>query len=202
MAGPTQVTLEIKTTSSQMRDQSGTPVPPQMTMNGQPFAQLKTPPSPNGWQVVVLNPAGDLTSPSSIIANEWVSLYAPQGGWMDTYQYMYSNIVNAVLNAGNLEQQIVILASFGLDANMPPTNDGLGLMLHLGAGPQLQTWETSADTGSESGQLVAFPASYVLVGGSNYSYGQGYETYAGPKNPAVDQSVTLDNFGAAQLAHA
>lgn len=203
MGGPTEVTFEIKTTSSPMQDQKAPPVAPTITVNGQPFAQLKPPTVPNGWQVLVLNSAGDLTSSTSILANKWVTLYAPSGNWMSTYQYMYSRMLNIVLNAGDIQQQIVFLVSFGLDANMPPTNDALGLMLGHGAGPQLQQWETTVDVGSESGQLIGFPASYVLVGGSNSSYGQGTEAFAratGTSQAPVDLSVKLESFGAAAPA--
>jgi hypothetical protein len=194
---PPQAVFEISTTSTDMPNPNQLPPPqlPTITVNGQPFGQLPTPGTPNGWQVLVLDPSGDLTNPSSIVTNVTIGLQADGTSWMSTYEWMYSSMVKTVLTAGNVEQQIVFAVSYGLDAGMAPSNDGLELLLQLGAGPQLQGWETTADVGSQSSEWVGYPTSYILVGGSNYGYGQGYEAFAttgGDPAPAT-LSVTLDN---------
>jgi hypothetical protein len=68
-------------------------------------------------------------------------------------------------------------------------------MLSAGAGPQLQGWERSVDVGSESSGWTSFPASYILIGGSGYTYGEGHEVFVtSGTNPAPAQlSVTLGN---------
>lgn len=140
------------------------------------------PGTPTGYQVLVFDSTKRMSDPTALLANEYACVY-PSGNtnsWMDTYQGAYEYICSIILNAGNVDQQIRIIASFGLDKNMPPTNDALGLMLQSGAGAQLQYWEQHCDTGSQVGNntsWVAFPASYILLGASAWGYGQGFETY-------------------------
>ena len=191
MAGPTEVNVEIST-SSQYMQWGSLPQPsyPTITLNGTPLTQ----PSgvrdiPNGFQVVVFDSSQDMTDPASIVSNQYLYLYAPDGEWADTYQYLYAGIVNQLLTSGNIEQQLVFVVSFGLDVNMPPTNDALGLFLGLGAGPELQKWETSVDVGSEGG-FVGNPATYVLVGESQNGYGEGTEQFDNPGTSPVETTVT------------
>jgi hypothetical protein len=197
MTIPPQAAIEISTTSEQMPNWQQLPPgqAPSITMNGAPFAQLPEPSLPNGWQVVVLNSTGDLTSPDNLLLNTYVFLQNNEGEWGSTYEYMYAQIINAVLNAGNFEEQILLLASFGLDADMPPSNDALQFLLDRGAGPALQDWENNSDSGSQSGGYVSTPSSYILVGNLGYPYGGGTETYItnnGQPAPA-SVSVTLNN---------
>ena len=203
MAVPPQVQLQIVTTS-QVMSYNNLPAaaPPKITMNGVPFPAPTAPPyMPTGYQVVVIDAALDYTHPASILANQYIQLY-PQGqsnNWGSTYQYMYSGMLWTVLNSGNIDQQLLILASYGLDNNMPSTNDAYAMMLGAGAGSQLQYWETHCDGGSQVGNptsWVAYPANYILVGFSARSYGQGYEIYqsAGQQNSVTTTlSVTLAN---------
>jgi hypothetical protein len=198
MAVPPQAVIDIATTSEEMPDWQQLPpaVPPTITMNGAPFATLPEPPVPNGWQVVVMNSAGDLTDPANIVLNEFILLQNDGGGnWQSTYEWMYEQMISAILNAGNIDQQLILLATFGLDGGMPPPNDALGLLLERGAGAQLQDWETSQDVGSQGADYIGTPASYICVGGTSYGYGQGTEAFAFQQNaPApVSVSVTLGN---------
>jgi hypothetical protein len=162
---------------------------PKITLNGQPLPQPAVREVPSGFQVVVLDAATDPTDPASILSNEYLVLYAPDGLWSETYQYMYAGIVNQVLTSGNIDQQTVLVASYGLDANMPPTNDALGVLLGLGAGPQLQQWETTVDVGSEGG-YVATPGNYILVGGSDLGYGEGTEKFESPGTSPITTTLT------------
>jgi hypothetical protein len=108
---------------------------------------------------------------------------------------MYSQMVGAVLNAGNIDQQLLLLASFGLDLAVPPTNDGLQLLLTRGSGPGLQQWDLTPDVGSQGADWVGNPMSYILIGGSAYGYGDGTETFVynngDPANASL--SVTMHN---------
>lgn len=192
------------TTSSQVMQFNSLPTaqPPKITMNGQPVGQISyTPNMPTGWQVLILDPTKDITSPAAVLSNVFLLLFPAEGSnfWMSTYQYMYSGMLRQQLISGNYEQQIMIAASFGLDANTPPTNDGMNLLLDYGAGPQLQKWETTVDVGSQVGNdnsWTSFPVNYIFVGSSSLSYGQGAEIYETTTGSSVQSTLTttLTNF--------
>lgn len=203
---PKQVEVSI-TTTSQVMQFSNLPAaqPPVITMDGQQVGQIaQKPPNPTGWQVLILDPTKDITSPAAILANRYIWLYPATSSnfWMSTYQFMYTQMLRQTLISGNYEQQILIVASFGLDANTPPTNDGMHLLLDYGAGPQLQYWETHVDVGSQvsnGNSWTSFPANYIFVGSSSLSYGQGAEVFerAGQQSSVkTTLNTTLYNFGA------
>ena len=195
MAGPAQVTVDIVTTSQVIDKWNVPPQVPTITMNGNPFPQPAGPATASGWQLVVLDSSMDMTDPASIRYNEFLVLYPDSSrDWSDTYGSMYDNIVRQVLLSGDLESQLVFLVSYGLDANTPPPTGALQYMLEAGAGPQLQAWERSVDLGSEAG-WTTYPACYIMIGGSSYSYGEGHEVYENPgTTPVTAQlSVTLGN---------
>lgn len=179
------VTINITTSSREISFSNPLPpaVVPTITLNGVAVPPpSRAPFTPTGYQVLVFDARKNLVDPSALIANNYVSV-VPSGNtnsWMSTYQYCYAAICSIILEAGNIDQQIRIIASFGLDTNMPPTNDALALMLATGADGQLQYWEQNCDAGSQVGNAtswVSFPGSYILVGGSNWGYGQGFESY-------------------------
>jgi hypothetical protein len=195
------------TTTSQVMEFRNLPAaqPPQITMDGKPVAQIPQKPSgPTGWQVLILDPTKDITSPAAILANRYILLFPASGSnfWMSTYGSMYSGMIRQSLISGNYEQQILIVASFGLDANTSPTNDGMHLLLDYGAGPQLQYWETHVDVGSQvanGNSWTSFPANYIFVGSSSLSYGQGAEVFeraSGGPSVKTTLNTTLTNFGA------
>lgn len=193
-----QVTVAVSTQSQVMPKvlQSGTP--PKITINGNAFPAPKRggPYINSGLQLAVLDPTMDITSPASIRSNEYIPVFEQNGSWMGYYHYTWAAVVKQILTSGDPDQQLVILATFGFDANMPPTSDALAMMLQLGSGPQLQTWETTVDVGSQSGQWVAFPANYILIGNPGYGYGDGTEAYgyAGGQKPVTTTAqVTLRN---------
>lgn len=195
----------VVSTSSQVMQYNQLPKaqPPKITMNGQPVGQIAQPPyMPTGWQVLILDPTKDMKTPAAVLSNSYTQLTPASGSnsWMSTYQYMYSRMLRQHLVSGNFEQQILIVASFGLDANTPPTNDAMRLLLDYGAGPRLQYWETHVDVGSQVGNntsWTSFPANYIFVGSSSWSYGQGAEVYDRASSSAPVQSTlttTLTNF--------
>ncbi len=197
MPGPAQVDIEIVTTSEYMEKyNSASPQPPQITMNGNPFPTPKYPPSiPSGWQVVVLDSTMDMTDPASIRFNQYIPLIPDSSGfWSDTYQWTYDDIGRALLSSGNLDTQLVFLASFGWDMNAPPVAFQLQQFLDMGGGAGAQTWETSVDRGSEN-NWVGEAGCYILIGGSSYDYGEGHEVYEYPGTSPVTATlqVTLDN---------
>jgi hypothetical protein len=191
MTVPAQAAIEIATTSEDMPTWEPAGKAPIITMNGNPFADLGAPGSPSGFQVVVINSAGDLTDPANILLNTYIYCQQDNGLWDTLYQDMYSQMINAVLTSGNYEQQLLLIASFGLDADMTPSNDALQFLLDRGAGPGLQAWETTTDAGSMSTGWVGMPACYLLVGNSGYAYGQGTESYVYNNGAAAQASVSV-----------
>lgn len=194
----------VVTTSSQVMYYNQLPKaqPPKITMNGQPVGQLPQPNMPTGWQVLILDPTKDMKTPAAVLSNVYILLYPASGSnfWMSTYHYMYARMLRQSLISGNFEQQVVIIASFGLDQNTPPTNDGMGFLLDYGAGPRLQYWETHVDIGSQVSNdtsWTSFPANYLFVGVSSMGYGQGAEVFDRATSSSPIQSTlttTLTNF--------
>ncbi|HEX8083731.1 MAG TPA: hypothetical protein VF529_05530 [Solirubrobacteraceae bacterium] len=190
-----QVAVEITTTSQSQKTWQPSGTPPKITMNGNPFPQPKGPNGSSGLQVVVIDPAMDITSPAAIRTNMYLMLPNVDGSWMSYYQGMWTRMAAQIYTAGNTNQQIVFLATFGMDVNAAPSAEALELLIELGAGPQIQKWWTSVDVGSQSGQWVAYPGNYILIGQPQYGYGEGYETYQVGGDPVTTSlSATLTNF--------
>lgn len=201
MARPAQVTIEVSTSSQPIQGTSTLPNAqvPVITLNGTQIPQATGPTErdPSGVQVVVLNATGDLSDPANIISNTLNIVWSDQNNyWYTTYRQMWDNVANRIYGAGDPQQQIVIVATYGMDLGMFPTPDIVELMLSLGAGPQLQNW-INTPYPSESGDWVDYPADYVLIGQSALGYGQGteeFDTTPGEGNPVkTTQAVTLQN---------
>lgn len=197
MAGPSEVTIDISTTSQQIPKWNAPANVPKITMNGNPFPTPSkgAPGLASGWQLVVLDSFRDMTDPASIRVNAYFPLYPNDSGyWAQTYQYTYNNIGRYLLAAGDPETQLVFLASYGWDNNAPPTSFFLQQLLDIGGGALAQKWTMHTNAGSEVG-WVSFPSAYVLIGGSSYQYGLGEEVYSFKGNDPVtaQASVTLRN---------
>ncbi|HEX8647869.1 MAG TPA: hypothetical protein VF715_13290 [Thermoleophilaceae bacterium] len=197
MAGPSEVTFQVSTTSQQIPKFNTPPTVPKITMNGNPFPTPSRgiPTNSSGWQLIVLDSTSDLTNPANIRVNQYFPLFASDSGyWTQTYQWTYNSIGRFLLAAGNPETQFVILASYGWDNNAPPTSFMLQQLLNIGAGPLVQNWTMHSDAGSEVG-WVSFPSAYVLIGGSSYQYGLGEEDFQFKGNSPVtaQASVTVHN---------
>lgn len=199
MAAPTQVEIAISTTSEPM--QSGSlpaPQPPVITLNGTALTAPPYPPNtPNGLQCVVFNSSMDLTNPDTIISNRYLLVWEENGGWWTSYPWMWNWLANQLLASGDPQQQIVIVATFGLDVGMVPTPAALEQMMARGAGPNLQSWATTSQP-SEGGSYIEYPANYVMVGNSAYAYGQATDVFDYPNSgsPVTTKlTVTLDNPG-------
>jgi hypothetical protein len=199
MASPSEILLEISTTSQVMQFNAlPAPVPPKITMNGTPFPSPGQLHQPSGYQLIVIDATRDYTDPASILANQFINFFASSGtnSWASTYQYTYGAIKRAILNSGNIDQQLIILASYGMDNNMAPTNEAYEMLLGAGAGPTLQYWETHCNPGSQTGNptsWVSTPANYIFVGFSARTYGQGYEVHEIGSPVTSNLSVTLYN---------
>jgi hypothetical protein len=196
MARPAQVTVAIST-SSQVGPLSQSPQFPQIELNGVAIPPPSFAPnsSQSGVQVVVMNSGGDLSDPANIISNQYNPVWPGSGnGWFDTYRYMWDNVANQVLGSGDPQQQLVFVATYGMDLGMFPTPDVVELLLSLGAGPQLQQW-INTDMPSEGGDWVNYPVDYAMVGSSSLGYGLATEKYDYQQGNAVKTSisVTLEN---------
>jgi hypothetical protein len=199
MAPPAQVTISIATISQPIPN---APLPdakwPTITIDGVevPPPTKQPTPYPSGFQIVVLNSAGDLSQMTNIVANAILPIW-PDGnnGWIGTYRFMYDDLANTILGAGDPQQQIVLAASFGMDLAMIPTPVAAEQLMAVGAGPQLQQW-LNADTPSEGGEWTEYCTNYAMIGNSGSGYGQATEQFDfGGDNVQVETtiSVTLQN---------
>jgi hypothetical protein len=193
-----QVTVEITTTAQSQQAWQNSGNPPKITMNGNPFPQPAggNPGFSSGIQVVVIDPTLDITSPSSIRSNAYQWLPNVEGSWMSYYEGMWDRVASQIYTSGNTSQQIVFVATFGMDVNAAPTSEALELLLELGSGPQLQKWWTSVDVGSQGGWWVGSPGNYILIGQPAYGYGEGTEAYQASGDPVTTSvTATLTNYG-------
>jgi hypothetical protein len=190
---PSEVTITVTTGSQVIPKGMGTPPTlPKIALNGAPLPSLPNPGYTSGFQVVVLDVTQDITQPAAILSNQYRALFADDGNsWWDTYVAMYDAIKRQILSSGNPEAQLVILASYGMDANAAPTPDIMDTLQSLGAGQPLQHWETSVDIGSGGGSFISWPANYLFIGRSQIGYGQATELFdfPGNQNP-VQSSIT------------
>jgi hypothetical protein len=199
-----QISIAISTSSQVMKWSSTLPAaqPPTLKVNNLAIQPSNPPNSPTGLQLVVFDITQTIPTPASILVNTWLTVY-PQdqnsNNWWNTYNYIYTNTVSELLSNGDPSNQLVILCSFGLDANMSPDNDSLALFLNYGAGQQLQYWMNHNDQGSQVDNptsWVSFPANYILVGFGGIGYGHGSEVYQTPagSNTSITTplNVTLD----------
>jgi hypothetical protein len=107
---------------------------------------------------------------------------------------MYDHVGRFLLASGSPDDQLLFLATYNIDQNIPPTSFFLELLMSKGAGPMLQQWALTQDAGSES-SWCAFPTAYALIGGGSYQYSLGHEAYADPgtSTATANLSVTLGN---------
>jgi hypothetical protein len=203
MARPTEVTIDVATSSQAIEGTN--PLPnaqiPTVTLNGTQIPQPDGPTEqfPTGVLVIVMNASGDLSDPSNFITSRLNIVWQDASAndyWYTTYRFMWDNVANQIYGAGDPQQQLVFVCTYGVDLGMFPTPAIVELLLTLGAGPQLQNWINS-NSPSESGDWIDYPVDYVLIGQSGYGYGQGTEQFdyaGGEGNPVkTNVSVTLQN---------
>jgi hypothetical protein len=203
MAGPSQVSIEITTQSQVMQfGQLPNPQPPNITLNGDPLpAPAQASYLPSGFQCAILDRTQDITQPAAIVSNQFHQMVAVNDDWGGYYQFMYRNVLKQLLTSGDPGRQLVILASYGMELNAPPTVEGMQELLDLGADGQAQQWIVDAvDAGSQPGDyLTAYPVNYILVGSPDNSYGEGSEIWQsvqqGQSSVKSELSVEVGNIG-------
>jgi hypothetical protein len=196
-----QVTFEVTTTSEVIPNWQTPSTPPTITIDNNPIpAPSNKPFTPSGYQVVVIDQAADMTQPSAIQSNFYAPLEQMNGAWADLWQYTYAKMVTQLLTSGDPQTQLLIVASYGWDATLPPTNDIIEQLLDYGAGPELQSWVANAvDVGSEGGDWTGSPVNYVLIGANSLPWGQGSEEVEFSQGQGIKTTVsaTFANPGAA-----
>lgn len=194
-----QVEFQVTTYSQQIAEWNQQPQVPQITINSKPFPNPGNKPyTASGWQLVVIDPAADLTQPSSVLSNLYFPIPMDGNAWGD-WEGTYEQIAEQLLLTGNPSQQIVIAASYGLDENLPPTYVLLQQLLNYGAGSQLQGWVNAAvDAGSESGYWTGTPNNYILIGASGLSFNGGEEIWEVGTSQPITSAATASfaNTGA------
>ena len=151
--------------------------PPVITI-GRLIRPAEQPATPAGFQVVVLD--GTNVSSAGVLLNRYFCV-PPQPGWYNKYELMYEEML-AALQAPGLAQpgNVLVLASFGLDKGMPPTNEVYALLLSAGGGSLLRQWVATADPGSQIGNpsiWIGSPVNYCLVGLFGSGPDAGVEAY-------------------------
>lgn len=195
-----EVTITITTQSQPMHYMQWPALQfPQITLNGVPVPQPRPCTWPTGFRLVLIDSSRSYTDPASILVNKYFLLHSQlqSNSWMSTYIYVYNELCRAFLTHGNIERQLVLLASFGLDYNMGPTNEALRDFLNYGGGAQLQKWSDNEDIGSQVGNpdsWVSFPGNYILIGNSSFRPGEGHEKLENGSGTVVSTlSATLFN---------
>ena len=197
-----KVEVSITTTSVYRTSEGGPPITtPKITLNGDPLPAPKSPAyTPTGLQLVVFDAHRDMTKPEGILRNEYILITNDHGKWSSTYTRSWTQMVRNLLLTGDVNAQIVFLATYGIDVNMGPTNEAIETLFELGGGTKLQYWGLHSVPGQQPdtpGTYVENPASYVLIGYSSFKYGQGYEAYDSPggRAPATTTlTATLNNI--------
>ena len=190
----------VITTSSRMIQYSpnmGGAQLPSITLGGQALTPSQSQTWPTGYQMVLLDVRGAV-GPDDVRLNKLYTVYPSGGGnsWMQSYVWAYQRMLHDILVSGDPDNYLLMLASYGLDNNMAPTDTFVRMLFSAGAGTTLQNWLTHSDIGSQVGNAtswVSFPANYIFVGYSPSYYGLGkgelYET--GDYNTPVNSTLSI-----------
>jgi hypothetical protein len=141
---------------------TGNPCPPKISLGDVDYRPTAPPASPVGIQAVVLD-FDDLNNPA---VNAYYSLVSTQH-WSTVYEGMWDNFAREA-SAAQKPGRALFVATFGMDAMMPPNEDALEVIQAAGGnGAALTSWLENCDPGSMAGRTngwISYPISYVLVG--------------------------------------
>jgi hypothetical protein len=177
----------IQTASSRLIWPNQTNPKPPIVIVGSQLRPATPPKSPVGLQAIVLN-GDDVTGPDAVVFDRFYTLPVQQE-WVGTYRSMWDSFAQEVSGSYDAAGNILIVTTFGLDRNMPPTDDALALLETAGAGPVVNNWIRTCSPGSSLGQpgvWIGFPHNYAMLG-----------VFGNPPGTAVE-SVT-DDPGRAEL---
>jgi hypothetical protein len=154
------------------------PVTPTITL-GQQLLPEKPAATACGYQAIILDSA-KLNDPSAVLFNRYFTL-ANVHNWMSSYTDMYNEMITEMKESGLVKDgNVLVLVSFGMDNNMPPTNQVFGFLESSGAGDGIVNWINHCDPGSQVGNdysWIAYPVNYVLVGMFNSGPSTGIEYF-------------------------
>lgn len=183
-------------TTSQVMPSTGphTPNPPIINISGLsgPIQPSSPPSGACGFQLLILD-GKDLTGASAVLLDKYYTL-PDNEVWWNLYQGLYESIQADILSSGfDGGNNVLVLASFGLDNNMPPPASFYSLLQSAGAGAKLRYWEDHCDPGSEVGpdDWINFPANYILVGVFGGGPDAGIEAYAVTPGSSVTTSLDV-----------
>ncbi len=148
---------------------------PSITVGGQALTPSQSQTWPTGYQMVLLDVKGSV-GPEDVRINNYYPLISSGGGnsWMQSYVRVYQQMLHDILVSGNPHNYLLMLASYGLDNNMGPTDAFLQMLFGAGAGSTTQKWLTHSNPGSQAGSAgswVSTPANYIFVGYAPSYYG-------------------------------
>jgi hypothetical protein len=175
------VSIEIHTDSWSVPNATWMEIrPPVLKMNGKPFPKPKDGPAKaHGYWVIATDAAMDMTDPASILLNEYFYLPRVDETWQRHYESMYRSMMHALLGAGDPERRRVFIISFGMPADAPPPVAVYRYFMNLGAGKELQRWETTrAPVRHDERYYIEWPGCYILLGSGSLGYGQAFELYS------------------------
>lgn len=124
----------------------------------------------HGFQMIVLK-RNDISA-KGVVLNKYY-------GFQDTrsssgFQAMYQSMLDDIVKGGyRSNQYVLILASYGMDQNAPPTANIVPTLFSAGAGKRLEYWLTNSDPGS----TFTNNAAYILVGIFEAGRRTGVETF-------------------------
>ena len=152
---------------------------PNVVVNGETVVPGTQPNSPTGCRQLIYDMKLFLSEGKTTpLIDKFIPIYSSEqddSEWWNTYSHMWDNLVTNYLITGDPEHYLMVLATYGLDYNMAPTNGALEMLLKMGAGNAVQEWASNCDPGSQMGNdnyWTATPGNYILIGISGRSFGK------------------------------
>jgi hypothetical protein len=148
--------------------------PPHVAVANTPIAPADPPQGSRGFQVVVTD-GRNPSDPSAVLLNRYFVLPDTVPVWRSEEEgrQLYAEIRDAVQPLAQ-PSNLLIVASFGMDLQVPPTQDVLSLWRRFGAGNALDAWKRPAPLppGHEN-----MPCNYILAGYGGSSPGRAAEKF-------------------------
>ncbi|MFD9138147.1 hypothetical protein ACFVZA_38235 [Streptomyces bottropensis] len=168
------------------------PRPPIIILSGTPLQPREPAATPVGAQVVVLSGKAPL-SEGGVRLNRYYSL-AKEKSWYKTYGELWHQIAQDVAQH-RTPGDILLLVTFGLDSNMPPTDEAVRQLRTAGSGRVLSDWINHCNPGSQVGNPYSWvdrPCVYAFAGVFGVDTDRAVEVYRPAKDSVeVDLNVYL-----------
>jgi hypothetical protein len=152
------------------------PFPTSISVDGTPVA-VGT--ARSGFLLALFDPSTTISATSPYLCQLYTVEPDDDGQWYDTYSLMYSKLWLDLTTQMDPTSSLLLLASFGLDANMVPPVDFIQYLFELGAGSGLQDWASGANAGSRGPSWVGQPIIYGLATYAGSGFANGKELYLG-----------------------